>query len=86
MKEERSGTILNYDMPKGRMTEEQKARWKPFHKVLSGRLTKEHYKTICELHADLYAHPYHEPCTCSSKRIKNWIAQIDKVYEDRNSN
>ena len=67
-------------MPKGRMTKEQRDRWKPYAELLSGNMTEKHYKLICELHADLYAHKYHEPCTCSPKRIKEWIYQINKLY------
>lgn len=86
MNAERSGTTYNCKMPKGYLNEEQRERWKPYHKVLSGNMSKQHYKTICEIHADVFAHPYHEPCTCSPKRIKNWITQIDEKYEARNSN
>ena len=80
---ERSGTIYSFNMPKGYLNEEQRKRWKPYTKVMSGNMTEEHYKTICEIHADVFAHPYHEPCTCSPKRIKNWIAQIDDKYDNR---
>jgi 1-aminocyclopropane-1-carboxylate deaminase/D-cysteine desulfhydrase-like pyridoxal-dependent ACC family enzyme len=72
-------------MPKGRMTKEQRQKWKPYSKILEGNITKEHYKTICELHADLYAHPYEEPCSCSPTKIKSWIVQIDEVYEARDN-
>ena len=67
-------------MPKGKMTKEQRQRWKPYAELLSGNMTKKHYKPIYELHAELYAHKYYEPCTCSPKRIKEWIYQINKIY------
>ncbi len=68
-------------MPKGKMTKEQRDRWKPYAKITSGSMTEKHYKLICELHADLYAHKYHEICTCSPKRLKEWIYQINKIYD-----
>ena len=87
MTEERSGTILNYfKMPKGKMNQIQVSQWQFFLASLDNKLTNKQFKFVCEIHADLFAHPYHEPCTCSPKRIKNWIAQITRIYEDRNSN
>jgi hypothetical protein len=69
-------------MPKGKFSEEQIVRWENYLKVKNDSDFKiEQYKLICEIHADLFAHPYHEPCTCSPKRIKEWIAQITRIYE-----
>jgi hypothetical protein len=68
-------------MPKGKMSQHQVAQWQVFLATLGNKLTNEQYKFICETHADLFAHPYHEPCTCSPKRIKEWIAQITRIYE-----
>jgi len=67
-------------MPKGQMTDEQRQRWKPYAEVISGNMTEKHYKLICELHADLKAHKYHEPCTCSPSLIKSWIHHINEIY------
>ena len=83
---ERSGTIYNYKMPKGYLSEQQIKEWTAWNAIKSDKLTQTEFKMICRLHADVFAHPYHEPCTCSPKRIKNWIAQINKVYEDRKNN
>ena len=77
---ERSGTTYNYKMPKGQMNQEQIQEWAAYLRIATDRLNQEQYKMVCRLHADLYAHPYHEPCTCSPKRIKEWIAQINKIY------
>lgn len=63
------------------MSQHQMAQWQVFLATLGNKLTNEQYKFICETHADLFAHPYHEPCTCSPKRIKEWIAQITRIYE-----
>jgi hypothetical protein len=74
------GTIYNYNMPKGQMTKEQRDDWASYLEVANTTLSKDHFKLICRLQADLYDHKYHEPCTCSPKRIKEWIAQINKIY------
>jgi hypothetical protein len=81
----KSGTIYNYDMPKGYLNEQQVKEWTAWNAIKSDTLKQEEFKMICRLHADVFAHPYHEPCTCSPKRIKEWITQINKIYENRNS-
>jgi hypothetical protein len=70
-------------MPKGKMSQHQVSQWQVFLATLGNKLTNVQYKFVCEVHADLFAHPYHEPCTCSPKRIKEWIAQITRIYETR---
>jgi hypothetical protein len=72
-------------MPKGKFSEEQIVRWENYLKVKNDSDFKiEQYKLICEIHADLFAHPYHEPCiSCSPKRIKEWREQITRIYETR---
>jgi hypothetical protein len=71
-------------MPKGKLSQEQLLQWMTYMSTRTDKLKQNEFKMICEIHADVFAHPYHEPCTCSPKRIKNWIAQINKVYEARN--
>ena len=71
-------------MPKGKLSQEQLHQWMIYLSTRTDILKQNEFKMICEIHADVFAHPYHEPCTCSPKRIKNWIAQINKVYEARN--
>ena len=70
-------------MPKGKMSTQQRIDWYDFQNNKSNTLTEIEFKLICTLHADLYAHKYYEPCTCSPKRIKEWIAQITRIYETR---
>lgn len=70
-------------MPKGQLDEYQTLQWETFLSLNKNKLEKDEFKMICKIHADVFAHPYHEPCTCSPKRIKNWIAQINKVYDNR---
>ena len=45
-------------MPKGKFSEEQIVRWENYLKVKNDSDFKiEQYKLICEIHADLFAHP-----------------------------
>jgi hypothetical protein len=36
---------------------------------------------LCRLHSKYYNHKYYEPCSCSPKRLLQWIADIDKIYD-----
>ena len=72
-------------MPKGKLSQEQLLQWMTYLSTRTDKLKQNEFKMICEIHADVFAHPYHEPCTCSPKRIKNWIVQINKVYEARDN-
>lgn len=38
------------------------------------------YPAIATIHADIYGHRYHEPCTCSPKQWDNWRADIELIY------
>ena len=55
--------------------------WKQFKAEVKDKLNKEQYKLLCELHAKYYKHKYREPCSCNPKRLIQWIADIDKIYD-----
>lgn len=44
-------------------------------------LDETHYKLLCTIHAEWFNHKYIEPCTCSPKRIKGWIDDVNRYYE-----
>ena len=67
------------------MSQRQLAQWQVFLAILGNKLPQEQFKFVCEMHADLFDHKYHEPCTCSPRIIKEWIAQITRIYEARNN-
>jgi hypothetical protein len=76
-------------MPKGKLSDEQVLVWEQYLAVKNDeRFTNEQLDMVCEIHADVFAHPYKKPkCTrCSAKKIKKWRDEIHQVYEDRNSN
>ncbi len=58
-----------------------KIDWDKLRHNFKNKLTNEQYKLVCELHAKYYKHTYYEPCTCSPKTIKTWIAQLNDIYE-----
>lgn len=61
-----------------------KQDWEVFKAELGERLTEKQYKLLCKLHAHYYKHKYTEPCSCNPKRLLQWIADIDKVYNENN--
>jgi len=55
--------------------------WKQFKVEVKDKLSQDQYKLLCELHAKYYKHKYSEPCSCNPKRLIQWIADIDKIYD-----
>ena len=37
------------------------------------------------LHAKYFNHKYQELCTCSPKRIKQWITHLNDIYDKENT-
>ncbi len=56
-----------------------KERWLEISQELNGKMKRDQFKVLCELHAKYFNHPYHEPCSCSPKRIVQWIEQLNKL-------
>jgi hypothetical protein len=63
------------------MEVEDQIQWKKFREEVGNKLTKEQYKLLCRLHAKLYNHRYHEPCSCSPAKLVQWIKDINIIYE-----
>jgi len=63
------------------MEEIDKKDWKQFKADVKGKLSQEQYKLLCRLHSKYYNHKYYEPCSCSPKRLLQWIADINKIYD-----
>ena len=63
------------------MEEIDRKDWKQFKADVKGKLSQEQYKLLCRLHSKYYNHKYYEPCSCSPKRLLQWIADIDKIYD-----
>ena len=48
------------------------------------QLTRVQFDLVCELHAKYFKHKFYKPCTCNPQTIKQWIAQLNDVYEKDN--
>lgn len=58
-----------------------KIEWEKFRGNPKSTISKDEYKLVCELHAKYFNHKYKEPCTCNPKTIKQWIGQLNNLYE-----
>ena len=65
------------------MVIEDKEIWEDFKANVSNKLTPEYRKILCNLHAKYYNHKYHEPCSCNGKIYKMWIADMDRIYNQK---
>ena len=73
-----NGMTLNFF----KMEENDIIEWEIFRQEVTTTLNKKQFEFVCDLHSRLFKHSYYKPCTCSPKTIKNWIAQINNVYEE----
>ncbi len=65
------------------MNKEQKLIWEKFKAEFNpARFKKTELKPMFTLHAELFNHKYHEPCTCNGSEIKSWINNLDKKYAE----
>ena len=63
------------------MEEIDKKDWQQFKADVKSKLSQEQYKLLMRLHAKYYNHKYTELCSCNPKRLVQWIADIDKIYD-----
>lgn len=68
------------------MVEVDKKDWYKFKATVKNTLSQKQFELVCQLHSKYFKHKFYKPCTCNPKVIKEWIAQIDKLYESNNEN
>tara|TARA_R100001244_G_scaffold59445_1_gene50002 strand:+ start:1336 stop:1545 length:210 start_codon:yes stop_codon:yes gene_type:complete len=64
------------------MDEEELKTWSEFRSVKKGSITNKEFKLICFLHSKYYNHKYHEPCSCRPTEIKQWIGDLNLLYDE----
>tara|TARA_R110000822_G_scaffold188263_2_gene327408 strand:+ start:2330 stop:2527 length:198 start_codon:yes stop_codon:yes gene_type:complete len=65
------------------MVEVDKRDWYRFRAEVKQSLNQEQFKLLCELHSKYFNHKFFKPCTCNPKVIKEWIEDINKLYENK---
>ena len=57
-------------------------KWTEYNSGTGSYLTREEFKLVCDLHARYKNHKYYEPCTCRPKQIKQWIKELNDIYDN----
>tara|TARA_R100001509_G_C4830787_1_gene203206 strand:+ start:164 stop:364 length:201 start_codon:yes stop_codon:yes gene_type:complete len=66
------------------MVEKDRILWKAFlEREKQHEINREEIELIARLHSELYRHKYSEPCTCNGSVYRQWIAEINKIYESK---
>lgn len=60
-------------------------RWKLFRMDNKSSITREELEVVSRLHSKYYKHKYYIPCSCSPRTINQWIADINKIWENGNN-
>ena len=68
---------------RGIMVEVDRKDWYKFRVEVKQSLNQEQFKLLCELHSKYFNHKFFKPCTCNPKVIKEWIRDINKLYENK---
>lgn len=59
--------------------------WAKFRSSKKSTISHKEFTMVCELHSKYFKHKFYKPCTCNPKTIKQWIAQINDLYENNNN-
>ncbi len=60
-------------------------KWKAFRMETKSHLSRTEFEMVSKLHAKYYKHSFYLPCTCSPKTIKQWIIDLNKIWDNDNS-
>ena len=57
-------------------------KWKKFRLGKKSFLSHKEFDMVCYLHSRYYEHKFYKPCTCSPKTIKQWIQDLNKIWDN----
>jgi hypothetical protein len=60
-------------------------KWKAFRMGTKSHLSRTEFEMVSKLHSKYYKHSFYLPCTCSPKTIKQWIIDLNKIWDNENS-
>jgi hypothetical protein len=58
------------------------AKWETFRLGTKSHLDGAEFELVCKLHAEYYKHNYYKPCTCSPRTIKQWIKDLNVIWDN----
>jgi len=56
--------------------------WQEFRMETKQYLSPTEFELISQLHSKYYKHNYYRPCTCSPVTIKNWIKDLNIIWDN----
>lgn len=56
--------------------------WENFRMGTKSHLEPNEFELVCKLHAKYYKHSYYTPCTCNPKTIKQWIKDLNIIWNN----
>ncbi len=58
------------------------AKWENFRMGTKSHLEPNEFELVCKLHAEYHKHNYYKPCTCNPKTIKQWIKDLNVIWNN----
>jgi len=58
------------------------AKWENFRMGTKQHLSAQEFELVCQLHSIYYKHKFYRPCTCSPKTIKQWIKDLNVIWDN----
>ena len=56
--------------------------WTEFRSKNSSVIRKDDIDLVVNLHAKYFNHKVYYPCSCSPKTYNDWIASLNKIYQN----
>lgn len=78
-RKEKLNKLFPYKKPQC-MSETRYKQWTEFRANPTEVLETKDQKLIAHMHAELFDHALHEPCTCTPKAWQNMIDDINGIY------
>jgi hypothetical protein len=57
-------------------------KWEIFRNNPKSTISGKEFELVCDLHARYKKHTYYKPCTCSPKTIKQWIKDLNVIWDN----
>jgi len=60
------------------------AKWENFRMGTKSHLEPGEFELVCKLHAEYHngGHNYYKPCTCNPRTIKQWIKDLNVIWNN----
>ena len=58
--------------------------WGFFRMGTNDVISATEFELVCQLHAKYHKHGYYKPCTCNPKIIRQWIKDLNVIFENGN--